>query len=768
MKNFIKAISLICCLSLVLTVCVACGNKADIKPNKKGYLVGTTNNISLSDSVENDAWKLEFDPETANVLVTDKKTGDIYSQIPYDYYTENRESLLKVENTFTPGEVIPDVPQEHKSIPLFSPLYITAVAISSNAVTTYYANTEVLIRGRVGSELIENGIRVTYYFDALSIAVPVDYTIDEDSFNFQVVPTDITEGDNENRILTVSVSPMFCATKNANDGSYLVVPSGSGALMNTDVRSDGKGRTFSAEIYGEDPAVEIYEKLQNNEQVNLPVFGVVSGNRATYGIVEKGAEKCTLHAQSGDPAVGYSSAYVSFRVRGYNKPVSTILAGRIRVRTHIVDYITSSEPIMVSYHSISGDNLSYNDIAKAYTNYLVNKKGMSSETEGQTVYAQLLGGFQSDELFLGLPYKETNSLTDYEDAAKIVSELAKATDGSLTVNMVGFGTTGVEIGEIGGGFKLNSTNGSNKDIKNFLAAANEAGVNTYFDFDIVRFKEGAAGLGKTAVTANNAGARQYIYNLSTKAREKEGYHFLLQRAELMDAAKKASSVADKYDLSSISFGTLGHLAYSDYYQPEYYNKEGFAAQATEIIKTIKDGGKTVAVNKANDYTAVIADVVFDAPTKSDMASVFDKDIPFYQLVFKGYVNFTNDCINIAHNEREQFLKCIETGTGLSFALSEDYSSNTIHSSADIFYGTKYADVESRMMKMISESKGYLEAVKSAKIDSHETIANGVTKTVFDNGVSVYVNYNKEATYVGNEAVAGEGFAAFTKEGTRIG
>ena len=72
MKNFIKAISLICCLSLVLTVCVACGNKADIKPNKKGYLVGTTNNISLSDSVENDAWKLEFDPETANVLVTDK------------------------------------------------------------------------------------------------------------------------------------------------------------------------------------------------------------------------------------------------------------------------------------------------------------------------------------------------------------------------------------------------------------------------------------------------------------------------------------------------------------------------------------------------------------------------------------------------------------------------------------------------------------------------------------------------------------------------
>ena len=123
MKNFIKAISLICCLSLVLTVCTACGKKeATTEIEKKEYLEGTAENIALEDCVENDAWKLEFDPETANVMVTDKKTGDIYSQIPYDYYTANRDSLKKVENEYVPGEIIPDLPQDHKAIPLFSPL----------------------------------------------------------------------------------------------------------------------------------------------------------------------------------------------------------------------------------------------------------------------------------------------------------------------------------------------------------------------------------------------------------------------------------------------------------------------------------------------------------------------------------------------------------------------------------------------------------------------------------------------------------------------
>ena len=768
MKNFIKAICLICCLSLVLSVCAACGNDSN-KPTfkKPTYVVGATSNITVDDTVENDRWKMVFDPETANIMVTDKLSGEIYSQIPYEYYTENRESLKKAENTFTPGTPVPEIPTDHKSIPLFSPLYITAVAISSNAVTTYYANTEVLLRGRVGSTLIENGIRVTYYFDALSISVPVEYTIDEDSFNVQVVPAEVCEADNENRILTAAISPMLCSAKNEDDGSYILLPSGSGAIMYTKNRSDGKALTYSAEVYGDDPAVEMYEKLSNPEELRLPMFGMVDGDNAVCAIIESGAEKCTVYAQTSDLMTGYSSAYISFRVRGYNKPVSTILAGRIRIRTHIVDDITSTEPIKISYTTLSGDKANYVGIAECYRDYLINEKGLGTSAESQLIYAQLLGGYQSDELFLGLPYKDTKSLTDYEDAATIVEKLSSMSDKSLTVNMVGFGTSGIELGALGGGFKLNGANGGNGAIKNFIAASKEAGANTYFDFDIVRFESGSAGLGKTAVTANNAAAKQYKYNTSTKIRDLENYHYLLQRAQLQKAADKAVSVVDKYDLNTISLGTLGNHAYSDYVQMEYYNKEGMGTQVSGIIAGIKENGKSVLVNEANDYAAVVADVILDVPTKSDMNAVFDQDIPFYQIVFKGYVNFANDSINTAENERREFLKAIETGTGLSFTLTNDYSVNTILSGESVFYATKFEDNQPRIEALVNESAGYLNAVKNAKITAHTT-QNGVTKTVFDNGVTVYVNYGTAEVSVDGQTIAAEDFVALTGEGKVIG
>ena len=764
MKNFIKAISFICVLCIMLTAMAGCGEEKKVA--KRPYIVGATSNITAEDKVENERFSMSFDPETANIMVTDKQTGDIYSQIPYEYYTANRENLLIAQNNYMPGVEVPAAPAELTTIPMHSPIYISALADTTNVATTYYANVEVFIRGRVASQKIENGIRVIYFFDALQIYVPVDYTIDEDSFNVQVVPTDIVECDDEFDILTVSLSPMFCSAKNG-DGSYLVIPSGSGAIMNTDVRGSGAPRVYTAEVYGHDPMVEIYEKLENTEEIKLPVFGVVEGDRAVCAIIESGAEKCELYAQAGDPLTGYSSVGVTAHVRGYNEPISIILAGRIRIRTHIKAHLTSKEPIKVCYQPLSASEASYTGIANRYSKYLVEKKGMSDSAEATLLHAQLLGSFRSGELFLGIPYKKTRSLTTYAQATDIVESLAKFSGGNLSVDMIGFGSTGVEISELAGGFGVTGVNGNKKALKSFVAAAKKAGADTYFDFDVVRFTEGTGGLSDTAVTANNAPGKQYVYDRSVKTRVMDDYHYLLQRQLLPDAASKAISAADKIGSGGISLGTLGYLAYSDYVSEEYYNKEGMAADVTEILESAGKNNK-VLVNQANDYAAVKSDLIVDVPTKSDMSFAFDREIPFYQTVFKGYVYFANDCINLAENGNTQFLKSIECGTGLSFALTGEYSVDTILAGETLFYNTLAEDNMPRIETMVNSAKTYLDAVKSAKITAHSYVAADVVKTTFDNGVYVYVNYGKTDASVEGVNVAAGGFNAFTKEGTVIG
>ncbi len=770
MKRYIKAICLICCLSLVLTVCSACGNKNDTETaEKKEYLTGTAENVASSDAVaENDRWRLGYDAETANVTITDKASGYVYSQVPYEHYLANRDSFKIAENSFQPDVEVPTADEATQSMQMFSPINISVLNSVDNSTSYFYANPEVFVRGRVGSEMIENGIRVTYYYDACQIAVPVEYTIDDDSFNVQVIPTNIIEGTEDNDILTVGLSPMFCSAKNDSD-SYVVVPSGSGAVMYTDVRANNVARNYSGEVYGDDPTVEMYEKLSNIEEARLPMFGVVEGNRAVCAIIESGKEKCTINAQTGDPITGYSCAYITCQVRGYNRPIAIVLAERVRIRTHIKNELTFKEPIRVSYYAMSGNDANYTGIAECYRDYLISQKGMSTEAENSLLYTQILGGFQSDELFLGLPYKKTRSLTSYKEATEMVKQLSEVASGDMVVDMIGFGNTGVAAGEIGGGFDLTGVNGNKKALNGFLSAASELGARTFFDFDIVRFTKSANGFGETAVTANNASSKQYRYNLSTKLREMDDFYYLLQRSQLQKAADKTSDTADKYGITGIGLESLGSIAYSDYYEEQYYNKGNMDSQVTEIIASLKKDGKTVVVNKANDYAAVAADLILDVPTKSNMSSSLDKDIPLYQIVFKGYVEFANESINTAQNMTTQYLKAIECGSGLSFTLSANYSEDTIYSNEAVFYATLFEDNKDLIQSLISSSSAYLNAVKSAKITSHSTVAADVSKTVFDNGVYVYVNFGKNAvTTADGVSVPAESFAAFTEGGTLIG
>lgn len=763
MKNrILRILCFALSVCLMLSLFAGCGGKKQQK--RMPYVVGATSNVESGIIAENSKFSLEWDAETANVMVKDKQSGYVYSQIPNEYYKENREKLKIAQNEFMPGTDIPEV-ESAGVAPLYSPVYITTLAAGNNVISTLYANTEVFLRGRVGSKEIENGIRVTYYFDGQMIAVPVEYKLTETGFSVQLVPKEIVESNKETTVLTVSLSPMLCSVS-AKRENYLVVPSGSGALMYADERGSGVTRTFAGEVYGADPAVEIYEKLSGVKDVRLPIFGAVEGERTVAAIIENGSEKCVINAQAGDRNTGYASSYVTCYVRGYNRPVSTILAGRIRIRTHIKENLVSSEPITVSYHVLDKQQSGYSGIASYYRDWLIENRGMSDKAESRLLYTTMLGGFQTNELMLGIPYKDTKVLTTYKQAEEIVKELSELSNGSMVLNMSGFGATGVTYGDLGGGFKLDGIFGSKKDIKKLLSTANELGVDTYFNFDIIRFKKGADGLKDTAVTANNAASKQYKYNRGTKLRVLDNYHFLLQRELIGKAAEKALKAAEKLGITGVSFDSLGSVAYSDYVDEKYYNKEGTQEQVADIIKNVKKDGAKLAVDEANEYAAIGANVIFNTPTISNQNMSFDEEIPLYQMIFKGCVDIAGEAINTATNSRTQFLKAIESGMGLSFQLTKDYSVDATLVEEDVFFATKYDDNKQTIGDMLDEADEYLSLVKSAKIIKHDNISASLSKTVFDNGVTVYVNYGDKAASADNVKVPANSFTAM-KGGTVV-
>ena len=69
--------------------------------------------------------------------------------------------------------------------------------------------------------------------------------------------------------------------------------------------------------------------------------------------------------------------------------------------------------------------------------------------------------------------------------------------------------------------------------------------------------------------------------------------------------------------------------------------------------------------------------------------------------------------------------------------------------ANIFNSSLYSDNKAYIKEYIEEGGEFLTSVASAKIINHTQIAENVSKTEFDNGKVVYVNFTDKEFRVGS-------------------
>ena len=147
------------------------------------------------------------------------------------------------------------------------------------------------------------------------------------------------------------------------------------------------------------------------------------------------------------------------------------------------------------------------------------------------------------------------------------------------------------------------------------------------------------------------------------------------------------------------------------------------------------------LSASNAYATKVADYVLDVPMKSSQYDFVDEDVPFYQIVFKGTIPLASQPVTMSGDADKTILKAIETGMGLTFALSYDYSNEIVDSQEVRFYGSNYSNAKELIKKSVEENSDYYNAVKGAKILNHYSLTEEVKVTEFDNGVEVYVNYS---------------------------
>ena len=481
--------------------------------------------------------------------------------------------------------------------------------------------------------------------------------------------------------------------------------------------------------------------MQNTAQntVRLPVFGAKNGSNGMLAIIAAGAEMATIEAVAGDKLYGYSAAYATFALRGLATTyTSNSWGGANTVKQYSADVINVDPS--VRYVLLDEHNSDYNAMAAAYRSYLKETAGLKEEISTPDLMLTMLGGVPVRKLIMGVPYETLSVMTSFADVQNILSDIRSQTEASMTVNLKGFGSTGLEAGALGGGFKADPAFGGQKELNALTAWCESSQIDSFFDYDLVFYRNSGNGFSvrDSAITAALIRATYYDYDIVTHQQTGEEM-YLANRYTMATSAKKVAELAKKQGTTGAGISTLSNTAYSDYNARNYYCKAHMSDDVQRMIDALHTAGLKAFGEQANAYAAVKLDYIYDTPTESSGFFALDMDIPFYQMVFKGAVGLSGGAINLAQDPKMEFLKTVATGSSLGYTLCGSAERDVILGNHSAVGSSIYTGLSEQIAEYMAQAQPLLDKVRTASIVSYEKNGN-VSRTEFDNGVVLYVNY----------------------------
>lgn len=712
--NKTKLIAITLSIAFILSLSGCANKKSDIL----WYDYDTKRNMIESGTVsENSKYSLNWDNEMGCVTLFDKEHNLSYSNCP-----QGADKYTNQPNVYSPIVV----------------RYIESETLNTNNVSAYQHS----IKSKDFSvERLDNGITVTYFFEKVAISVPVTYVLREDSLQVSIDPSKIAE--DTKYCYSIDLMPFCCSVLNTDNSgnSYLFVPSGSGALVYPKVLGESITSIISNEVYGKDDVVQD-DSPTEVESIKLPVYGSKNGDSAVCAIIESADELATITTNVGSSTFGYSAVYSSFCIRGAEVYNATIM-GSVASKKTLFCKEKTSKIISVAFYPLYGDEADYIGMSKVYQKYLVKNEMMVKKDTDTLLNINYIGGVMTKDFVLGIPKDELSVLTSFSDIKDSITDIRNNYSGKINLKLTGFGATGCEIGKIGGAFKYNGSFGKITEIKDLCK---DNTVNIFFNYDILHFSKsgcGASTFNTVALSAISAKKPKRHYTIALHENDWLGdEYWVVSREKLNSYADKAINSTLKWRLNGVSFDTLTYRTYSDYSSNKYYAKSNYSNQVSAIADQVRASGLMFASTSGNAFAVAVSDHVFSSPTRSSGYNVFDIDVPFYQLVFKGYTSLSINPLNLSSDRKTAFLKAVEIGAGLEYTLIGSHSTDVFFTNQNAFYASQYDDNKDNIKKELGEYEKLYNDISNTTIIDFE-IKNSLHITTFENGIRVYTNFGTQ-------------------------
>ena len=566
-----------------------------------------------------------------------------------------------------------------------------------------------------------------------AFTVAIEYVLDEEGLTASVSMDEISYPSRNYQIDSIVLLPYFGCGKADDNNGELFAPDGCGVVLNYNSNLQKSASSLTVQVYGQDAANINHTAFSSTQQAFLPVFGNRNSMGSFLAVIEEGESVCSITANSGSASDSFPSAFAEAKYR-YNE---TWYYNDRDFSKYVVSYAPAHNKgaIRVRYIPLSPES-GYLSMAFAYRQYLENRKVLTKSNIQPRLLLQLLG-YTEDS-------KGRVSLTDFNDAAKIIDELGGMGIENMALRYLGWTGGGLSNQYIRRA-TIDSVMGGKSGWNRLADQAANASVPLYMDMEL-------SYVNKTPVfggfSANRDACRSirnkltglYPYNYGSNSIDTSRLLYGVSPARLAgDSGDLAKSISEAIPGTAVSTGSLGRALNSNFKNGSEITRPEAQSMIKQSLDSIS-GGKKLMLEGANAYTLGFCASVINLPMTSSSFAASDYDVPFYQLVLNGYTEYSGAPINESGNTVDSLLKAIETNASISYIAALKNQGRLKNADSNGYYSVNYPVLKAEMAAMYKQLAVANKKTDGAVITGHERLAPDVYKTTFSNGAAVVLNY----------------------------
>lgn len=601
----------------------------------------------------------------------------------------------------------------------------------------------------------------------VSFQIPLEYRLNGDSVEVSVPVSGIVENGGGS-VYKIEMLRNFGAAGTEESG-YIVVPNGDGSIINF---NNGKttATNYNQYVYGIDPLSADYLVIESAYNASMALFAMCREDSTILATIEDGASLASITAGVSGKINSYNYAYTTFVVRGSETLEMFGTTGN-EASLPVVEPDPYDSMLTVRYTFLDDAHTGYSGVANYYRDRLISEGVLTpQETVGGDIkfYYDVISGVEMTESFLGKQYMGLTSMTTFSEAAEMAQLLSQAGLDNQVVNLQGWFNDGYyhEVADYTWvNWKLGGKNGLEELSETVEALGGSLYVDVAFQkvtYDSVRFNYQAesskyyasgyaAGFGQVnPTTLRQTSALGYV----------ETMYDLISPKFLVRYVGAFADTIEDYDVTGISLRDLGAVLQSDKKRTETINREAALDIVMAQLQLLEQTGKQLLVNQANDYAWSVTSDILNLPLGDNEYVLVDYDIPLYQMIVHGCIDYCGEVYNLADtgNEKELLLTMLEYGASPHYVFTWENTSKMKYSGLNSLYSTTFSVWMDDAVSVYETVNSVLSQVNGATVASHQIISEDVRVVTYSNGVTIYVNYSAKEANVDGVSIPALGYA----------